>query len=123
MLANTTIWLRTAIEQPLPEQELVDRGAAPTNGIATSDKSRFGLVTFRAIAIDFEISHGLSDVALFREKNPPPIHSRNSHTLPTSIVDGSLLLCHFGEHGAAGFTCGGSGPLTDRRQQVSRYPL
>ena len=102
VFSGNTVWLTTAVEQPLIGEELEKARAAKLafNPMA-KQMSLVGSVSLRAVSVDAVTGKVLTDVELLTAKSPPPIHSLNSYASPTPILDGNLLLCHFGELGTA----------------------
>ena len=101
VFADKTIWMTTAVEEPLTGDELEQAKAKLAGNPMAKQLSLVGAVTFRAISIDAATGKVLSNFELLQAKNPPPVHSLNSYASPTPILDGNLLLCHFGELGTA----------------------
>jgi len=102
VFSGNTIWLTTAVEQPLVGEELEKARAAKlaSNPLA-KQMSLVGSVSLRAVSVDARTGKLLTDVELLTSQDPPAIHSLNSYASPTPILDGNLLLCHFGELGTA----------------------
>lgn len=102
VLEANTIWMTTAVEEILAGEALEKArkerlGANPM----AKQLSLVGAVSLRAISVDATTGKLLTDVELMLVKNPPAIHTLNSYASPTPILDGNLLLCHFGELGTA----------------------
>ncbi len=104
VFADGVIWLTTAVETPLsgPELEKARTSKLAFNPMA-KQLSLVGSVSLRAVSIDAATGKVLSDDELLNAKDPPAIHSLNSFASPTPILDGHLLLCHFGELGTLCF--------------------
>lgn len=100
--SGNTIWLTTAVEQALSDEELKKARAKKLafNPMA-KEMSLVDSVSLHAVSVDATTGKILTDVELLTAKSPPPIHSLNSYASPTPILDGNLLLCHFGELGTA----------------------
>lgn len=100
--SGNTIWLTTAVEQPLTGEDLEQARAAKlaSNPLA-KQMSLVGSVSLRAVSVDARTGRVLTEVELLTATEPPAIHSLNSYASPTPILDGNLLLCHFGELGTA----------------------
>lgn len=98
VIEGRTIWLTTAVDTPLTEEEkrkrLADNPDAKSLSVA-------GLVTLRAIGVDRETGKIAADVQLFQVKDPDPIHSLNSFASPSPLVEAGRLYCHFGTNGTA----------------------
>jgi outer membrane protein assembly factor BamB len=100
--ADNTIWLTTAVENPLTGDELEAARKEKLNGNPLAKQMNLvGSLSLRAVSVDARTGKLLSDVELLTAKDPPPIHSLNSYASPTPVLDGNLLLCHFGELGTA----------------------
>lgn len=102
VFSDNTIWLTTAIEHPL-EGEALEAARKEKLGAHPMAKqmSLVGSVSLRAISIDATTGKLLTNSELLSVKNPPAIHTLNSYASPTPVLDGNLLLCHFGELGTA----------------------
>lgn len=100
--SGRTIWMTTAVEAPLTGAALEQARAAKlaSNNMA-KQMSLVGSVSLRAVSVDATTGKLLSDVELLTVKEPPAIHTLNSYASPTAVLDGNLLLCHFGELGTA----------------------
>ncbi len=100
--SGNTIWLTTAVEQTMTDEELKKARAVKLalNPMA-KEMSLVASVSLRAVSVEATTGKILTDVELLTVKSPPPIHSLNSYASPTPILDGNLLLCHFGELGTA----------------------
>lgn len=103
VIAGDRIWVTTAIEERIPENELeafrekmkaAGKGVADQMALARS-------VELLAIAIDANTGHMIEEVSLFKIDEPAGIHSLNSYASPTPIALGQQLLCHFGSMGTA----------------------
>lgn len=99
VFADGVIWLTNAVEAPV-ETKTDDK---PQDGKEKKKSNAPAAVTLRAVSIDAASGKVLSDTELWTAPNPPEIHSLNSYASPTPILDGDLLLCHFGEIGTAAF--------------------
>lgn len=98
VLADGRLWLTTAVESVLSEEEKAERLAKVENA-ATLQVS--GPVSLRAVCLDADSGRILHDVELFRPSQPDPIHSLNSYASPSPVLDGGRLFCHFGTNGTA----------------------
>ena len=103
VFSGNTIWLTTAVEQTMTDEEMKKARATKLafNPMA-KEMSLVASVSLRAVSVDATTGKVLTDVELLSAKSPLPIHSLNSYASPTPILDGNLLLCHFGELGTAG---------------------
>lgn len=102
VFADDTIWLTTASEFPLEGEALEAARAEKLAGNPLAKQmSLAGSVSLYAVGIDAKTGKQRSNIELLSVKNPPAIHSLNSYASPTPVLDGNLLLCHFGELGTA----------------------
>ncbi len=98
--SDNTIWLTTAIEIPLTADELeAARKQKLAGNPLAKQMSLVGSLSLRAVSVDARTGRLLADLELLTVKDPPAIHSLNSYASPTPLLDGNLLLCHFGELG------------------------
>lgn len=104
VFADGVIWLTAAVETPLSGEEL---NKARSKKLAfnpmAKEMSLVASVSLRAVSIDAATGKLLSDDELLNAKDPPAIHTLNTYASPTPILDGNLLLCHFGELGTLCF--------------------
>jgi len=98
VLADGRIWLTTAVESALSEEEKAERLAKVDNA---STLQVSGPVSLKAVCVDAASGRILHDVELFRPSQPDPIHSLNSYASPSPVLDGGRLYCHFGTNGTA----------------------
>lgn len=105
--ANGIIWLTTAVETPYSEKDLAKAKSSKLafNPMA-KEMSLVGSVSLRAVSVDANTGKLLTDDELAFVKDPPAIHQLNSYASPTPVLDGHLLLCHFGELGTLCFDTG-----------------
>ena len=96
VIVSSRIWLTTAIETKLTEEQRKARISGIQNGDTLSAS---GPVTFRAICVARDSGQILHDVELFVEQQPDPIHALNSYASPSPIWDNDRLYCHFGTNG------------------------
>jgi outer membrane protein assembly factor BamB len=102
VFSGNTIWMTTAVEVPLTDEELEKaRSTKLAFNPMAKQMSLVGSVSLRAVSVDATTGKVLSDAELLSVKEPPAIHSLNSYASPTPVLDGNLLLCHFGELGTA----------------------
>ena len=100
--SGNTIWLTTAVETPLTADELeAARKQKLAGNPLAKQMSLVSSLSLRAVSVDARTGKLLGDVELLTVKDPPAIHSLNSYASPTPVLDGNLLLCHFGELGTA----------------------
>jgi len=92
------IWLTTAVESPLSEEEKQRRLESVPNA-GTLELS--GPVSLRAICLDLDSGLVLHDVELFLIDEPQPIHKLNSYASPSPVLADGRLYCHFGDFGTA----------------------
>lgn len=98
VVADGRIWLTTAIETLLTEEQRKERLAKDP---FASQLALAAHLSLRAICIDFKSGKILFDKELFSHDNPDPIHLTNSYASPTAILDAGRLYCHFGNYGTA----------------------
>ena len=98
VLADGRLWLTTAVESPISEEERAERLATVADASALQIS---GPVSLRAICVDAGSGTILHDVELFRPSRPDPIHSLNSYASPSPVIAGGRLWCHFGANGTA----------------------
>ncbi|MFO0905499.1 MAG: PQQ-binding-like beta-propeller repeat protein [Pirellulales bacterium] len=98
VMDESTIWLTTAVETPLTEEEKKKKAEAAGNN---QPLNYAGVVTLRAIAVDRATGKVVADLELFKVKDPDPIHSLNSYASPSPILEAGKLYCHFGTNGTA----------------------
>ena len=92
------IWLTTAVETPLSQEEKDRRLAG--NKFA-KQLSLSGPVVFRALCVDRTTGRLLHDVELFASESPAPVHSLNSYASPSPVLADGRVFCHFGAYGTA----------------------
>ena len=102
VFATATIWLTTAVEHPLSDEELekARESKLAKNPIAKQMKI-FGDVTLRAIGLNSLTGKVEQNIELFNVTDLEAIHSLNSFASPSPVLDGTMLYCHFGELGTA----------------------
>ncbi|MDB5386785.1 MAG: serine/threonine protein kinase afsK [Planctomycetaceae bacterium] len=100
--AEGKIWLTTGVEKSLTPEALEQQKLTKLafNPMA-KEMSLVESVSLHAVSLDAETGKLLSNTELFTVKEPPGIHTLNSFASPTPVLDGHLLLCHFGELGTA----------------------
>lgn len=95
-----TIWMTTAVEKAMTGEALEKaRKEKLAGNPMAKEMSLVDSVSLRAISVDAKSGKLLTDVELLNVKTPPAIHTLNSYASPTPVLDGNLLLCHFGELG------------------------
>ncbi|MGA0039870.1 MAG: PQQ-binding-like beta-propeller repeat protein [Pirellulales bacterium] len=92
------IWLTTAVESELSEEEKQRRLDSIPNASALELS---GPVSLRAICLDRETGELVHDVELFLIDEPQPIHKLNSYASPSPVLADGTLYCHFGDFGTA----------------------
>lgn len=99
---GNTIWMTTAVEETLTGEALEKaRQVRLVGNPMAKQMSLVGSVSLRAVSVDARTGKVLSDIELMNIKDPPAIHTLNSYASPTPVLDGNLLLTHFGELGTA----------------------
>lgn len=98
VIEGRQIWLTTAIEAPLSEEDRKERlqGNPDANQLSVS-----GQLSMRAQCVDRVTGKLLHDLELMVEEKPDPIHSLNSFASPSPIIENGRLYCHFGTNGTA----------------------
>ncbi|NQV23969.1 MAG: PQQ-like beta-propeller repeat protein [Rhodopirellula sp.] len=96
VISGDQIWVTTAVEAKLTEEEEKRRLAAIQNsrGLEVA-----GSISLRAICVSRETGKLLHDIELVKVDKPEPIHSLNSYASPTPILESNHLYCHFGPYG------------------------
>ena len=96
------IWMTTAVEEVLAGDALEKARKEKLGGNPMAKQmSLVGSVSLRAVSVNARTGKLLGDMELLNVKNPPAIHTLNSYASPTPVLDGNLLLAHFGELGTA----------------------
>ncbi len=98
VIAGHDIWLTTAVESPITEEEKARRLAGSTNNQPLTVSGKLSL---RAVCVDRRSGRVVHDVELLAEDRPQPTHSMNSFASPTPVLGAGRLYCHFGTHGTA----------------------
>lgn len=98
VLAGDEIWMTTAIETPLSEEEKKARKAGNTGDQALNIS---GPISMRAICVDRVTGKILANIELLTEPKPDPIHALNSYASPSPILENGKLYCCFGTNGLA----------------------
>jgi len=96
VISGEQIWVTTAVEAKLSEEEEKARLAAIRNSRGLEIA---GSISLRAVCVSRETGKVLHDVELIRVDEPEPIHSLNSYASPTPILESDRLYCHFGTYG------------------------
>lgn len=96
VISGDQIWVTTAVESKLSEEEEKARLAAIKNSRGLEIA---GSISLRAICVSRETGKVLHDVELIKVDEPEPIHSLNSYASPTPILESDRLYCHFGTYG------------------------
>lgn len=101
VVTGNSIWLTTAEQTALPENERAEKLAKHKYG--ELEFQTHGLVTAYAVELDVRDGRILRRVELLKAESPAPIHSVNSYASPTPIFDQGRLYCHFGSLGTVAF--------------------
>lgn len=96
VISGDQIWLTTAVESKLTEEEEKQRLAAIKNSRGLEIA---GSISLRAICVSRKSGTVLHDIELVKVDEPEPIHSLNSYASPTPILEAGRLYCHFGTYG------------------------
>ena len=98
VIAGSQIWMTTAIETEISEEEKQKRVEGLAGGQSLNVS---GPVSLHAVCVDRESGKLLHDVELMVVDEPQPIHSLNSYASPSPILVDGRLYCHFGDFGTA----------------------
>lgn len=102
VFAGPTIWLTTAVENPLKGDELERvRATKLAKNPLAKQMNVYRSVVLCAIGVDAETGKLVQNIELFELTEIDPIHSLNSFASPSPVLDGKNLYCHFGELGTA----------------------
>ena len=102
VFAGPTIWLTTAVEKLMSEEEALRvRATKLAKNPVAKEMTLFESVTLFAIGVNADTGKVEHQVELFTVGDLEAIHSRNSYASPSPVLDGDLLFCHFGELGTA----------------------
>lgn len=96
VISGDQIWVTTAVESKLSEEEEKARLAAIKNSRGLEIA---GSISLRAICVSRKTGKMIRDVELVKVDEPEPIHSLNSYASPTPILENGRLYCHFGTYG------------------------
>ena len=96
VISGNEIWLTTAVQKPLTEEEKKERLAKIPN---SRGLELAGSVSFRVICVERDSGEIKHNFELFHAKNPEPIHALNSYASPSPIIENGKLYCHFGTYG------------------------
>lgn len=95
VIEGDRIWMTTAIEIPLNDEERA-KNEANKGGEGTTSVNRLNL---RAIGIDRTTGKLVLDRELLEVTKPDPVHALNSFASPTPVIEQGKLYCHFGTNG------------------------
>ncbi|HEX5102890.1 MAG TPA: PQQ-binding-like beta-propeller repeat protein, partial [Pirellulaceae bacterium] len=98
VIAGNQIWMTTAVESPISDEEKARRLKETTN---TQPLVVSGSLSLRALCVDRTSGKLLHDVELLVEPRPQPTHAMNSFASPTPVIEDGKLYCHFGAYGTA----------------------
>lgn len=96
VISDDQIWLTTAVEAKLSEEEKKQRLAAIKNSRGLEIA---GSISLRAICVSRQTGKILHNIEVIRVDEPEPIHSLNSYASPTPVLENGRLYCHFGTYG------------------------
>lgn len=96
VVSGGQLWLTTAVEAKLSEEEEKQRLAAIKNSRGLEIA---GSISLRAICVSRKSGKILHDIEVVKVNEPEPIHSLNSYASPTPIIRENRLYCHFGTYG------------------------
>ena len=98
VVAGNHIWLTTAFETEVDEQE---RQAALAKKKNADTLAVSGQVRLHALCVSRETGELLQNVELIVKDQPQPVHKMNSFASPTPILAAGRLYCCFGSYGTA----------------------
>ena len=98
VIAGNQIWLTTAVDSPVTEEEKKERLKGTTN---SQPLVISGKLSLRAQCVDKQTGKLLHDVELLAEPQPQGTHATNSFASPTPVIEDGQLYCHFGAYGTA----------------------
>ena len=84
VIEGRQIWLTTAIESPLSEEEKKAKLKDDPNAKSLSVS---GKLSMRALCVDRLTGKLLHDLELMVEQNPAPVHTLNSYASPSPIIE------------------------------------
>lgn len=96
VIADGEIWMTTAVETPISEEEFERRTANNTGG---QPLNLSGPLSMRALCVDQETGKLKHNIEMMVAKEPCWIHTLNSYASPTPILEDGKLYCHFGANG------------------------
>lgn len=96
VVSGNEIWLTTAIQKQLSEEEKKARLAKVPN---SRGLQLAGSVSLRAVCVERDSGKLKHNFELFHVETPEPIHALNSYASPSPIIEKGKLFCHFGTYG------------------------
>lgn len=113
------VWMTTAIEEkPTPEErEKLLEGVDQAGQREVVNK-----ITLRALAFNVKTGKSWHDIHLFDVIKPQPIHTLNSFSSPTPVIEKGRVYCHFGAFGTAAIDTQ-SGEILWRRELVIHHEV
>ena len=97
-MAGDEIWMTTAIESPISDEEKAERLKGNTGN---QPLNVAGKLSLRALCVDRRSGKLIHNVELLVEPKPQPAHAMNSFASPTPVLEDGKLYCHFGAYGTA----------------------
>lgn len=64
--------------------------------------------SLRLVGLHANTGKILHNVEVFQKEDPGKIHGKNSHASPTPVIEGDRIYLHYGRHGTACYTTGGT---------------
>ena len=98
VMAGDEIWMTTAVESPISEEEKAERLKGNTGN---QPLNVAGKLSLRALCVDKRSGKLIHNVELLVESKPQPTHAMNSFASPTPVLEDGKLYCHFGAYGTA----------------------
>jgi outer membrane protein assembly factor BamB len=96
VISGKEIWLTTAIQTKLTEEEKKAILAKVPNSRGLEIAGR---VSLRAVCVARDSGEITRNIELFQVDKPEPIHALNSYASPSPIIENGKLYCHFGTYG------------------------
>ncbi|QGJ72113.1 Outer membrane biogenesis protein BamB [Planctomycetales bacterium 10988] len=102
VILDNTIWLTTAVESILSEEEKEQKLKEAGLPAKRFDSLQAAAeVSLFALSINFKTGKIEKEIPLFSILEPEQIHSLNSFSSPTPILEENRIYCHFGTNGTA----------------------
>ncbi|MBA2115121.1 outer membrane protein assembly factor BamB family protein [Bremerella alba] len=99
VLVGGKIWLTTAMEKLLSEEEKDER-LKDAKPFQRNQSNLASTVELKAIEVDYQTGKRLRTVDLFHVDDPLTVHLTNTYASPTPVAEGKFVYCYFGTYGA-----------------------